>query len=616
MTGGYMGRLVWINLSTKEVRTEKIEEEIARKYIGGSGLGAKILYEETTANTQPLDSENFLIFMTGPLTGTRVFCSDRFEVITKSPLTGIYCEADCGGHWAERLKKSGYDGIVIAGKAKTPSYIWINNGKVNIRDAHHLWGKDTFEVSRVLGKETSDSVGIVSIGEAGEKLVRFASIMADGEDGRAAGRGGVGAVMGSKNLKAIVVTGSAKVKVMYEGKLKDYIKQITAKVKDALDNLGKFGTSVGLVDLEEIGDLPLKNWYQGNWKRGAEKISGQTMAKTILTKRYYCGRCIIGCGRIVKTTQGPYKQDIELGGPEYETLAMLGSNCLVDNLPAIAKANELCNRYGLDTISTGAVIAFAMEAYERGLISKEDTEGIELVWGNAEAMIQMIHQIAQRRELGKLLGEGVVRAAKQIGGSAQEFAVHVKGLELPAHDPRAKMGTGLGYATSNRGACHVQAFTLDFEGGGVAMPDLGYPDPMERFTMEGKAEFVAKFQNLMSLLDSLKTCKFTLIGKFTVEPLVECLNYVTGWDMDVSEFLKTGERIFNLKRLYNVRCGISRKDDTLPARILTHKRGGGTNKLPFLNFMLSDYYKYRGWNEFGIPTKEKLEELGLSEFSP
>ena len=612
MKHGYMGKLLRIDLSTKQIEIEEVEEDVARKYIGGSGLGAKILFEETSVDTDPLGPENILIFMTGPLTGTRTFSSDRFEVITKSPLTGTYAESNCGGHWGEKLKKSGYDGIIVLGKADRPLYIWVDDGQVRLKDASHLWGKDTFEVDEIIKKETTDTAIVVSIGQSGEKLVRIAAIMTDGKHGRAAARCGVGAVMGSKNLKAIAVTGSAKVKVAYPDKLLDLTKEITPQMKSGTLGLSEFGTSNGVVYSENIGNLPIKNWRQGKWEKGAEKITGQTIAETILTRKYRCGRCIIGCGRVIKVAQGPY-QGLETGGLEYETLGMLGSNCLIDDLPAIAKANELCNRYGLDTISTGGVIAFAMEAYERGLINKKDTGGVELKWGDASALIEMVHQIGQGRGFGKLLGQGVKRAAEEIGGNAKEFAIHVKGLEFPAHDPRAKFGVALGFATSNRGACHLQAFTHDFEDG-ASLPDLGCPETLGRFTTKGKAEFVAKMQNLMSMFDSLICCKFVLFGGVTVEPLAKYLNFVTGWDMNVSEFLRTGERIFNLKRLYNVRCGISRKDDSLPPRILTHKRGGGTNHLPPLNIMLNDYYKYRKWDEFGIPTEEKLKELGLDEF--
>jgi len=612
MKHGYMGKILRVNLNTKQIEIEEVKEDIAKKYIGGSGLGARILFKETSVDTDPLGPENILIFMTGPLTGTRTFSSDRFEVITKSPLTGIYAEADCGGHWGEKLKKSGYDGIIVLGKADRPLYIWIDDGQVRLKDASHLWGKDTFEVDEIIKKETTDTTSVVSIGQSGEKLVRIAAIITDGKHGRAAGRCGVGAVMGSKNLKAIAVTGSAKIEVAYPDKLLGLTREITPQMKSGTMALNNFGTSNGLLYCENVGDLPIKNWYQGKWEKGAEKITGQAMAETILIKNYRCGRCTIGCGRVIKVAKGPY-QGTEIGGPEYETLGMLGSNCLIDDLPAIAKANELCNRYGLDTISTGGVISFAMEAYERGLINKKDTGGIELKWGNASALIEMVHQIGRRRGFGELLGKGVKRAAEEIGGNAKEFAIHVKGLEFPAHDPRAKFSVALGYATSNRGACHLQAFTSDFEDG-ASLPDLGYPETLDRFATKGKAEFVAKMQNLMSMFDSLKCCKFILFGGVTVEPLVKYLNFVTGWDMNVSEFLRTGERIFNLKRLYNVRCGISRKDDTLPSRILTHRRGGGTNHLPALNIMLNDYYKYRKWDEFGIPTEEKLKELGLDEF--
>ena len=415
--------------------------------------------------------------------------------------------------------------------------------------------------------------------------------------------------MGSKNLKAIVVQGELKTPIARESDLKAYLKELRPKMRADSTAFREFGTAGGLLDSAEVGDLPIRNWYQGEWK-GSPKISGQTMAKTILTRRFACGRCFIACGRVVQVRQGPFKQKEEIGGPEYETLAMLGSNCLVDDLSAIARANELCNRYGLDTISTGAVIAFAMEAYERGLVTKKDTDGLELVWGSSDAVIQLICQIAERRGLGNILADGVLQAAKSLSGEAQEFAIHVKGLEVPAHDPRAQMGLALEYATANRGACHLQAFSFPFEDGDT-MPDLGYPESLDRFATEGKAELVAKMQNFMSLLDSLKSCKFTMFCGFGPKRQLECLRYITGWDMDLPEFLKTGERIFNLKRAYNVRCGISRKDDVLPPRILTHRRGGGTEELPFLNEMLNRYYEYRGWDEFGRPRKEKLRELDL-----
>jgi len=419
-------------------------------------------------------------------------------------------------------------------------------------------------------------------------------------------------VMGSKNLKAIGVLGTKEVKIAHEQEFNQFIKSLTSRMIEQTEALNKYGTSTGLEYCESVGDLPIKNWYQGNWE-GAKKISGQYMAKTVLKKNYHCGRCVIGCGRTVEITEGKYKLE-ETAGPEYETLGMLGSNCLVDDIKVICKANELCNRYGLDTISTGSAISFCMEAYERGLVTKEDTGGLKMEWGNGDDVLGMIEKIANRQDIGKLLGEGLIKVSKEIGGNSSEFAVHVKGLDFPALDPRAKVSVALGYVTSNRGACHLQAFTHDFEDG-TCIPDLGYKETLDRFETKGKAKFVIDFQHLMSMLDSLHCCKFTIFGGMTVEPLVKTLNLVTGWDFSKEDFLKTGERIFNLKRLYNVREGISRKDDTLPPRILNHPRGGGAGEnLPYLNKMLHEYYQIRGWDEFGIPTKETLKRLELEEY--
>lgn len=611
MAFGYFMKIAEINLDTEEINLITLKEKEVKKFIGGSGLGAKLLYDYTDNKTDPLSGENVLIFTTGPLTGTKTFSSDRFEVITKSPLTGIYAESDCGGRWGEGLKKCGFDGIVIKGKAKKPIYITMKDEEIKINDASDLWGKDTFATDTLIKEKMGPNSHVVCIGKAGENLVKFACIINEGKHARAAGRAGVGTVMGSKNLKAIGVLGTKKVKIAHEHEFNQFIKGLTPSMVEQTEALRKYGTSVGVEYCESVGDLPIKNWYQGSWE-GAKKISGQYMAKTVLKKNYYCGKCIIGCGRTVEITEGKYKLE-ETAGPEYETIGMLGSNCLVDNIKIICKANELCNRYGLDTISTGSAISFCMEAYEKGLITKEDTGGLKMEWGNGDALLGMIEKIANRQDLGKLLGEGLVKASKEIGGNSCEFAIHIKGLDFPAHDPRAKVSVALGYVTSNRGACHLQAFTHDFEDG-ASMPDLGYKETLDRFEIEGKAKFVVDFQHLMSMFDSLRCCKFIVFGGMTIEPLVKVLNLVTGWDFSKEDFLKAGERIFNLKRLYNVREGISRKDDILPPRILNHPRGGGAGKnLPHLNKMLNEYYQIRGWDEFGIPTQKKLQELGLEE---
>lgn len=612
MLGGYMGKILRVDLSTQEILTETFQEEILRKYLGGSGLGAKILLEETTEKTDPLGPDNILIFMTGPLVGTRALNFGRHQVVTKSPLTGIYGEANSGGTWGVHLKRAGYDGLIISGRSSKPVYLWLNNDIVQIRDASSIWGKDTFETDLLLKRELGSDIVTCSIGQAGENLVKIAAIMNDGIHGRAAARCGVGAVMGSKKLKAIAVKGDLKPYTVNEKALKKSIRNWSPKIRENTLEMNKFGTSEMMLRVEASGDLPIKNWTGGIFST-AEKISGQTISKKLYKKRYYCAQCVIGCGKTIQIKDGPYA-GLSGAGPEYETLGMLGANCLIDDVEAISKANELCNRYGLDTISTGAVIAFAMEAYERGLINKNDTAGFELHWGNNEALLGMIHKITYRENIGELLGEGVRIAAKKLGGLAQEFALHVKGLELPGHDPRAKYSNTLAYATSPRGACHMNAFSYEFENG-LAMPELGYPETLDRFETEGKAEFVAKFQNLMAIFDSLIGCKFLIFGlkDETIKTTVKWLNFVTGWDITPEELLETGERIVTLKRLYNIRCGKFRNDDTLPPRILNEIRGAGgaAEGLPHLGKMLNEYYRYRGWNEFGIPKRETLKRLAL-----
>jgi len=615
---GYFLKIAEVDLSSRRVRYLDLEEQVVRKFVGGSGVGAYLLHRYTGPATEPLSADNALIFMTGPVTGTRMFSSNRFEVITKSPLTGIYAEADCGGRWGEEFKQCGLDGLIVLGAADKPSYLMVTDGRIEIRDAAHLWGKDTFECDALLKQEIDSRARTVCIGIAGEKLVRFACLINEGRHGRAAGRAGVGTVMGSKKLKAIAVHGSQEVSVAYPAELAAFIKRKTPEMNHKLTvdfEFRQYGTSGGFETNHAMGDLPIKNWYQGEWPEGAKKLSGVTLAQTYLTKNYHCGRCIIGCGRTVAVQEGPFAMP-ETAGPEYENVAMLGSNLLVDDLAAVCKANELCNRYGLDAISTGSAIGFGMEAFEKGLIGQEQTGGLELVWGSPQALVAMVTKIAQREDIGRVLGEGLVRAAGMIGANSIEFAMHVKGLDFPAHDPRAKVSDALGYATSNRGACHLQAYTHDFEGW-YAMADFGYPETTDRFdTSEKKARMVMEFQHLMSMLDSIHVCKFIIFGGMTLEPIVEAFNYVTGWGIGKQDFLHLGERIFTLKRLYNNRLGISRKDDTLPPRILHHPRGGSCGDfLPPLNRMLRDYYRLRGWDEFGIPTAATLNRLELEEYA-
>lgn len=613
MEGGYWGRILEVDLTARSLRAERLDPEDARSFIGGSGLATKILYAETDGSTEPLSPGNVIIFATGPLTGTPAFGTGRHHVVARSPLTGIFGESDAGGSWGVALKRAGYDAVVIRGRAANPVYLWVSDEGAQIRDASEVWGKDTFESDEILKAQTSATATVACIGPAGERLVPIAAVMHDGKDARTAARCGIGAVMGSKNLKAIVVDGRLKVKIHDVARLSRSMKEIGPSLLSRMGGMSKFGTSGGVVTHESYGNFPLRNWQLGRWGEPITRISGQRMADTILTRRYHCKTCPVGCGRTVCVKGGRY-QTTESAGPEYETIGTLGGLTLIDSLEAISAANELCNRLGIDTISAGGAVAFAIEAFERGLLTKEDMNGIEATWGNPEAVMALLQAIGRREGIGGLLGKGVRAAAGAIGGRAHEFAIHVKGLEFPAHDPRAYNGVALAYATSARGACHVSAFTHMFERV-AAMPDLGYDAPHDRLAVEGKGEFVAKMQNLMGVVDSLKICKFMLFGGVQPGHLVEWVNAVTGWTLDLQELMRIGERIFNLKRLYNVRCGISRKDDTLPPRILTEVRfdEGVAPVVPPLGKMLSDYYRYRGWDKEGIPTADRLRQLGLAQ---
>ncbi|MCL4535231.1 MAG: aldehyde ferredoxin oxidoreductase family protein [Bacteroidetes bacterium] len=609
MLGGYTGKLLRVDLTKGFITVEEVAEATLRKYIGGSGLGARILYDETRPDTDPLGPDNRFIVMTGPFVGTPVPTSCRHQIIARSPLTGVYGESDCGGTFGVELKAAGFDGIVVSGAAAEPVYLWIKDGQAELRPAGRLWGKDTYATDSLIKAETDPKAQAIYIGQAGENLVLLAGVMNDGKDGRAAGRGGLGAVMGSKKLKAIAARGTGRIPVVHPEKLRSIIRAQAPVIMDNTVAFQKFGTDGSLATFNEIGDLPIKNWSEGLWTEGAEKITGATMTNTILTKQYHCHGCIIGCGRTVMISRG-LSAGIEIAGPEYETCGAFGSNCMIDDLEAISDANDLCNRYGLDTISTGSTIAFAMEAYEKGLLTKESTGGIELTWGNAEAMLEMVRQMGERRGLGELLGQGVRQASEKIGG--QDFAVHVKGMELPMHDPRCFSSVAVGYATANRGACHLQGLSHIFEAR-VPFADYGFEGTLPRHDIEGKGAMVARAQNWMSMMDSLKICKFAAIGKTTMHQMAEMLSYITGWDFTFEEFEQAGERIYNLKRMYNMRLGLSRADDVLPRRILKEPRpaGGSEGFLPPLQGMLDEYYAARGWGRNGVPTAEKLAQLGL-----
>lgn len=608
---GYTGRVLRIDLSKGKIRV--IDDEYQNEYerfIGGSGLAARILFDEVKPGVDPLGPENKLVFMAGPLTGTGM-TSTRYAAVSKSPLTGIFGEATASGHWGAQLKMAGYDGIIFEGSAKDPVYLSINDGDVEIRDATHLWGLTVHEVGEFLKKEIKEEgFKALAIGPAGERLARIAAII-ECYHGSAAARCGLGAVMGTKNLKAIVARGTGTIKAADKMRFMAILSDVLKILAKNTEDWRLYGTAGGIGPAERVGDLPIKNWMVNTWLEGVEKISGETMAKTILRRPAACNRCPVACKREVEVKEGPYA-GTEGHGPEYETVAGFGSLLLVDNLEAIAYENDLCTAYGIDAISCGAVLAFAAECYEKGIVTKGDTDGLDLTWGNHQDLAKLVHMIGERSGIGKLLGEGSRIASQKLGRDSDKFAMHVKGLELPNHDPRAYESIALGYATGNRGADHLTACSHWVERN-LTIPELGYESILDRFATDGKAEMVVKMQNYMAVMDSLVVCKFDLQCGVTYTHLSGILSSVTGIEWTVEKLQEAGERIYNLKRAFNVREGVSRKDDTLPQRILAKPmvEGGTKDHVPDLEKMLEEYYKIRGWNSDGIPTERTLQRLGL-----
>ncbi len=596
----YHGRLFHVDLENRSVREIPVEERDVREFLMGSGLAAELFRRDEAYRKPPLSPQSPLYVIAGLLTGSFIPTASRTSFCARSPLTEIWCEATVGGYFGPMLRFAGCDGLIITGKAEKPVYLWISEGKAELRDASHLWGLDVYRTVEAIRAETSQKAQVAAIGPAGENGVFTASVMIGGLDGRAAGRGGMGAVMGSKNLKAIAAFGTLRLRYYDEGGLREEIRQVNPKIKENTIALGMWGTAGGVPRAEAYGDFPLKNWREGSWPEGAQKISGQRIRETIFVRDYRCFACPIACGKDVKLRRG--NQEVVVSGPEYETVAGFGGMCLIDNLEAIAEANDLCNRLGLDTISVSAAIAFAIEAFERGLLTEKDTGGYALRWGDPEGVLSLIEDIAYRRGLGELLAMGVRRAAEALGPEARDFAVHVKGMEVPYHDPRAFTGMALNYATANRGACHLESLTY-WVGYGVKIDELYIPEDYHPHSSRGKARMVVDFQNYMTLYNALGLCKFA--GRANLPPslLARWLNLALGWEITGEQLMAIGDRLFNLKRALNVEMGITRSDDTLPPRLLKEARpsGGAAGVLPELDSMLEEYYRIRGWDEKGRP---------------
>ena len=601
-----MPEMAKIDLTKKKVRKEALQHSLVKSYIGGVGLSAKLLYDTLDPTINPLNPRNMLVFATGPLTGTIAPACSRFVVCAKSPLTGFWGEANSGGSFGFMLRKAGYHALAIEGKANKPVYISILNDEIAIRDAGEFWGAFTYDVEDAIKSELGErKSSVVSIGPAGEKLVKFASIIND--KGNAAARTGMGTVMGSKNLKAVAVLGTKKVSVKNPEKLKELSQQAVTLTKKGSESLRRIGTPDYVQASEEFGDLPIKYWTKGTFN--VENISGDAVAKHSLRKKPCLG-CPIACHKFIVINRDG--TEIQVVMPEYETLATLGSMCLNNNLESIIEANDLCNKYGIDTITTGSLIAFTMECYERGWVARKELEGIQLEWGKTEGIFQIIKQIGDREKFGNVLAEGVEYTAEKIGHNAPDIAMHVKGLDLPAHDPRAFESLAVNYATSNRGACHLHGFPHVIEQG-VTVPDIGIKEKVNRFEWRGKAEIVKKVQDWACVNNSLVMCVYMLTTGLTPTFQAKMLSCVLGWDVSVAQFMKIGQRIFNLIRMFNIQCGASGKDDSLPSRILKEPRntGGAAHHLPNFKQVLREYYKLRGWNRNGIPSKQKLNELNL-----
>ena len=599
---GWIGKVLRVNLSTSKVSTEALDPGLAKDYIGARGLGTKIMTDEVDPKVDPLSPENKLIFVPGPLTGTFAPSAGRYTVVTKGALTGAIASANSGGTWGPALKFAGYDAVIIEGAAPKPVYLWIKNAKVEIRDASNLWGKDVPETSDAIRAETDDDAKIACIGPAGENRVLFACIMNDLH--RAAGRSGVGAVMGSKNLKAIAVVGTGAVTCADPKAFESAVVNARDKIhKHPVGGAGLrlYGTDVLTNILNQIGGYPTKNYQDGHFPT-ADKLGGETLAATLLQRPKGCFSCIISCGRVTKVTNPKYAGEGE--GPEYETSWGFGGDCCIDDLDAVTKANYLCNEYGMDAISMAVTVACAMELYEKGLITKEDTGGIALEWGNAEAMVEVTRLTGVGEGFGKKLALGSYRLAESCGHP--ELSMTVKKQEIPAYDARAVQGIGLNFATANCGAAHVRGYT-------IAPEVLGNPVKVDKDTIEGKPALVILFQNLTAALDATGACLFTTFG-IGADELAEMLGAVTGVAYTSEDFMKCGDRIWNLERQWNLNAGLTANDDTLPPRLLKEpiKTGASKGKLSRLPEMLPEYYELRGWDKNGVPTASKLGELGLT----
>ena len=622
LKGGYAGKILRINLTSGKIQQKTTPRSMAKKYIGGKGFAAKILYE-MERGLDPFHAENHLVIGVGPLTGTGAPCNGKFVVCSKSPLTGLFGSAASGGDFGPELKFAGFDLIDIRGKAKKPVYLTVEDDQVELNDASHIWGKDVFETGEIISKDHNDDLAVIAIGAAGENLVRYAGIIsATRMKGRAAARTGIGAVMGSKNLKAIGVKGSEDVTIADLQKFESAIVNIEEEISNDPDahEWSELGTPILVKRINDFnGALVTRNFQSGTFE-DVDQISGERLKSEYVIRNDACFGCRIACGKTVAIRNGPFAGLVHKH-PEFETIAMLGSNCGIGKLDVIIKATEVCDRLGLDVISTGNAIAFAIECFQRGLISVEQTGGVRLEWGDPDLVLKLIHDIAFRQGLGDTLAEGVKRASEIWGKETEYYAIHVKGLELIGGDPRGQFGFALGYATCYRGGDHLGALPVFEYTNSSEMAErlFGSKEAGTRLGVKGKGRLIKLREDVCNITDSLVTCKMvfgSIVSLYVKSPLrevetwSELLSAATGIGFDPESVLKVGERISNLMRAFNVREGVRRQDDMLPERVLKEPlpKGG----IPPIKDMLDEYYRARKWNiKTGIPTPQKLKELHL-----
>lgn len=616
----YTSNQLRISLSDSTFKCELIGENTLKKFIGGVGYAAKILYEELNAGINALSPNNKIIFATGPLTSYQVPGGGSVEICFKSPLTNGWGEARCGGNFGPDLKKAGYDYIIFEGKAPKPIYVYINDTKIEFRDAKHLMGKMVSKKIKIIRQELNDeNISVMCIGIAGENLVKMATVM---YEDRAAGRCGGGAVMGSKNLIAVAVKGSGKLEARDSDSFKDALKDIAKVLRnnETVKGFKAFGTIGDMPTVDANGDWPTKNWQSNSWGKGQELFDHYDQNNYITNKMCYKG-CPIGCGRVVHVKEGKF-QTPKHEGAEYESVSAFTAFVLNEDVDAAILSSYLCNEFGIDTISVGAVIAFAMECYENKLLSAEQIEGLDLSWGNAEVLPVLVEMISKREGLGNLLAEGVMRAAENIGPEAKEYAIHCKGLEGPAHDPRSGKLLAVTYGTGNRGMCHIhplEGMAYDSGKADWGMMAYGVPDPneLDRWDEKGKGTITKILQDGLIMPDVLGVCKFFMYAGLTLEHYAKLLSALTGRTISGEDLVKVGERVSNLQRLFNNREGFGRQEDMIPERVKQKPLFGlykDEDRCAIKDFesMLKEYYIARGWDvHTGRPKKEKLLELEL-----